>query len=105
MDEVLTFLPLITLLLVSIIAIVSSLIMSLVYGAMIGAIPLMASFLTGEQKNLGIIGAIVCVALYLVIGFFWAMAACLIFTFLVLKGLKKAAPAQDLDVEAAAVEE
>ena len=102
MEELLSFLPLITLIIV---AIVSSLITSFVYSVMIGAIPLMAGLLTGEKKNLGIIGAIVCVAVCLVIGFFWAMVACLLFTFFILKGLKKAAPAQDHNVEEATVEE
>ena len=76
---------------------------ALITGAMIGAVPLMCGLMNGK-KNLGIIGFFVCLAAYWMVGLFFALIACLIFVYFILKE-KKADPAKETAVEEVKTEE
>ena len=76
---------------------------ALITGAMIGAVPLMCGLMNGK-KNLGIIGFFVCLAAYWMVGLFFALVACLIFVYLILKE-KKADPAKETTAEEVKTEE
>lgn len=73
----------------------------LVIGALIGAGPLMCGLKIQGKKKLGIIGFIVCLVTYVAIGLIPGLAVSLLFTFLILKGVKNEEPV----IEEAAAEE
>ena len=94
MDEVLSFLPLILFLvfyfLIFAVTLLVSAITTIIVGSMIGAVPLMCGLTFREKKMLGMIGFIACLVAYWMVGLFWAIVACLIFTYLIIKDQKKA---------------
>ena len=108
MDEVLSFLPLILFLvfyfLIFAVTLLISAITTIIVGSMIGAVPLMCGLTFREKKTLGIIGFIACLAAYWMVGLFWSIVACLIFTYLIIKDQKKAEPAVE-EIEEPATEE
>ena len=67
---------------------ITSLVSSVIYGAAIGAIPLICGLLK-KKKGLGWIGFAVCFVLYWMNGFLLAQIASAIFTFFIVKDSKK----------------
>ena len=84
--------------LIFIIALLTSLISSIIYGVMIGLIPLVSGFMNGK-KGLGTVGLFVCFAAYWMLGLFPALLVCLLFVFLTIKE-KKVKPVNKAAIEA-----
>ena len=91
--------------LIFVVALIGSMITAIIMGALTGAAPLVCGLMTGK-KTLGIIGFIVCIAAYWLLGSVWSLVASLIFIILILKDKKNAKEpkAEEAEADVAEVE-